>query len=181
VVTGVPVGRPAPPPAQSFDVFTPIRRPDQDGAGYPQEAGYQQSYPDFGNPAPAPERGYPSPYDDNSRGGGFGNDPGDSPVHVFGDGPGVSAGNNGAADGGYQSGESGSAVDSNGLPRRVRQASIVPELRASAAANAAGATGAPSAASLADMRNTLSAMQRGWQQGRSQTQRDTDGNRTDGD
>ena len=31
------------------------------------------------------------------------------------------------------------------------------------------------AASLSDMRNTLSAMQRGWQQGRSQTQRDTEG------
>jgi hypothetical protein len=31
------------------------------------------------------------------------------------------------------------------------------------------------------MRNTLSAMQRGWQQGRSQTQRDTEGNEFDGD
>jgi hypothetical protein len=30
-------------------------------------------------------------------------------------------------------------------------------------------------ASLTDMRNTLSAMQRGWQLGRSQTQRDTEG------
>ena len=46
----MPVGRPTPPPDQSFDVFTPIRRPDQDGPGYPHEAGYQQSYPDFGNP-----------------------------------------------------------------------------------------------------------------------------------
>jgi hypothetical protein len=27
---------------------------------------------------------------------------------------------------------------------------------------------------LTDMRNTLSAMQRGWQQGRSQTQKDTE-------
>jgi hypothetical protein len=151
-VTGVPVGRPTPPPAQPFDVFTPISRPEQDADGYPQGTGYQQSYPDFGSPDQ------------------------ESPVHTFGDGPGVSMGNNGAADGGYQSGESGGAVDSNGLPRRVRQASIAPELRATAAASNAGAAGTPSAtaASLTDMRNTLSAMQRGWQQGRSQTQRDAE-------
>ncbi len=93
------------------------------------------------------------------------------------------AGNNGAADGGYQSGESSGAVDFNGLPRRVRQASLAPELRAAAAANPAGSTGVPAAtaASLTDMRNTLSAMQRGWQQGRSQTQRDTEGTELDGD
>jgi signal transduction histidine kinase len=185
VVTGVPVGRATPPPAQPFDVFTPISRPEQDADGYPQGTGYQQSYPDFGSPAPAPGGGYPGPYDGNSRGGdgGFGNDGQESPVHTFGDGPGVSMGNNGAADVGYQSGESGGAVDSNGLPRRVRQASIAPELRATAAASNAGAAGVPSAtaASLTDMRNTLSAMQRGWQQGRSQTQRDTEGNSNDGD
>ena len=159
VVTGVPVGRPTPPPAQPFDVFTPISRPEQDAGGYPQGTGYQQSYPDFASPDQ------------------------ESPVHTFGDGPGVSMGNNGAADVGYQSGESGGAVDSNGLPRRVRQASIAPELRATAAASNAGTAGVPSAtaASLTDMRNTLSAMQRGWQQGRSQTQRDTEGNSNDGD
>ncbi len=67
--------------------------------------------------------------------------------------------------------------DFKGLPRRVRQANLAPQLRASAAAaSSQGPTGVPpaTAASLTDMRNTLSAMQRGWQQGRSQTQRDTE-------
>jgi signal transduction histidine kinase len=66
--------------------------------------------------------------------------------------------------------------DHEGLPRRVRQASLAPELRASAAA-ANGSRGdlAASAESLAVMRNTLSAMQSGWQQGRSESQGDTEG------
>jgi hypothetical protein len=104
----------------------------------------------------APEAGYPQAYPD------FG-----SP----------------APESGHQSGDSGGGVDANGLPRRVRQASIAPELRATAAANSAGSAGIPTAtaASLTDMRNTLSAMQRGWQQGRSQSQRDTEGSGFDGD
>ena len=36
-------------------------------------------------------------------------------------------------------------------------------------------------ASLADMRSTLSAMQRGWQQGRSQTPRETEDSAADGE
>jgi hypothetical protein len=173
----VPIGRPVSPPPASFDVFTPIHRPEQgpeqDRGGYAPEAGYPQAYPDFGNPAP--ESGYVAPYDDNSHGDG----PGVSAGNSFGN----ARGNNGAAEGRYQSGDSGGAVDVNGLPRRVRQASIAPELRAAAANNSPGSAGVPpaTAASLSDMRNTLSAMQRGWQQGRSQTQPDTEGNRVDGD
>ena len=70
----------------------------------------------------------------------------------------------------------GGTDDSSGLPRRVRQANLAPQLRSSATTASQGPTGVPqaTAASLADMRNTLSAMQRGWQQGRSQTQRDTE-------
>jgi hypothetical protein len=87
-------------------------------------------------------------------------------------------GNNRDNPGSYQEGDpAGSGTDdSNGLPRRVRQANLAPQLRSSAAASSQGSTGVPqaTAASLADMRNTLSAMQRGWQQGRSQTQRDTE-------
>jgi hypothetical protein len=74
------------------------------------------------------------------------------------------------------------SLDSKGLPRRVRQANLAPQLRASTAATGSqAATAVPpaSAASLTDMRNTLSAMQRGWQQGRSQTQQDTEAG-TDG-
>jgi len=83
-------------------------------------------------------------------------------------------GNSGGAADGYDGGQAGD--DHEGLPRRVRQASIAPELRASAAA-ADGSRGDPavSAESLAVMRNTLSAMQRGWQQGRSESQGDTEG------
>jgi signal transduction histidine kinase len=66
--------------------------------------------------------------------------------------------------------------DSMGLPRRVRQASLAPELRAPGAVpgNSAGDLAA-SAESLAVMRNMLSAMQRGWQQGRWESQRNTEG------
>ncbi len=171
MVTGVPVAKPTPPPPPSFDVFTPIRRPEQDDIGYAPEAGYPQAYPDFVNPAP--ESGHVGPYDDKpgGPGNGFGNSSGNN-----------SSGNNGAADGGHQDGDSGGGVDANGLPRRVRQASIAPELRSAAAANSTGSAGVPAAtaASLADMRNTLSAMQRSWQQGGSQTQPDTEGN-SDGD
>jgi hypothetical protein len=91
-------------------------------------------------------------------------------------------------DGGYgkNAGSSGSSVpgepdgstEFKGLPRRVRQANLAPQLRTSAAAAAsAQEANVPraTAASLADMRNTLSAMQRGWQQGRSQTQPNTEG------
>jgi signal transduction histidine kinase len=160
VVTGVPVGRPTPPPAAPFDVFTPVHRPEQDGPA-PAEAGYQQTYPDFGRPATEPA------FDDSYQGDGFG----------------ASFGNNGAADGGYSKGDTDGGSDLTGLPRRVRQASLAPELRASAGAASAGPDGvAPaSAASLSDMRSTLSAMQRGWQQGRSQTQRDTEDGTADGE
>jgi hypothetical protein len=86
---------------------------------------------------------------------------------------------------GHDSGYDGgglSAGEHQGLPRRVRQASIAPQLRDSAAtgprpmeADEGGLR--TSGASLSNMRNTLSAMQRGWQQGRSESvQRDTEGN-----
>jgi len=87
-------------------------------------------------------------------------------------------GGHGPDDGDGVADEPADGTEFNGLPRRVRQANLAPQLRASAAA-AAGAREAAvpqaTAASLADMRNTLSAMQRGWQQGRSQTQPNTEG------
>jgi signal transduction histidine kinase len=175
VVTGVPVGRPTPSPAAPFDVFTPVHRSEQD-APAPAEGGYRQSYPDFGGaaPAPAPESAYGGGpnggvdfYDDSYQG----------------DGPGASVGNNGAADGRYPGGDGDGGSDLTGLPRRVRQASLAPELRASGGVAAGGPVGvAPaSAASLSDMRSTLSAMQRGWQQGRSQTQPETEDSSADGE
>jgi signal transduction histidine kinase len=65
----------------------------------------------------------------------------------------------------------GTDGDVNGLPRRVRQASLAPQLRdnppgrrTSAAAGAAPASGP----TPAEIRQTMSALQRGWQEGRSQ-------------
>ncbi len=66
--------------------------------------------------------------------------------------------------------------DIKGLPRRVRQASLAPQLRASppqrrtTVASAGPASGAAGAAgpSPAEIRQTMSALQRGWQEGRSQ-------------
>jgi hypothetical protein len=181
VVTGVPVGRPTPPPGPAFDVFTPMHRPEQD-AGGPAEGGYRQTYPDFGGAAP--DTGYDAPYGGSNGGGSNG---GGNAGDVFddtyqGDGIGTSVGNNGAAGGGYSTGDAGGGSDLTGLPRRVRQASLAPELRASGGAASGGPAVAPaSAASLSDMRNTLSAMQRGWQQGRSQTQPETEDGRVDGE
>jgi signal transduction histidine kinase len=66
--------------------------------------------------------------------------------------------------------------DGKALPRRVRQASIVPQLRdnpprrrTSASASASAPASAPaSGRTPAEIRQTMSALQRGWQEGRSQ-------------
>lgn len=151
MVTGVPAGRPAGSPGAPFDVFTPIRRAGYDGAppAVPAESQYPRSYPDFG--------GRPS---DASRPG--------------------SASETGTGDreaGDARAGEDRAGDDGKGLPRRVRQASLAPELRVSAAAASGGQAGVPraSAESLTVMRNTLTALQRGWQQGRSQSPGMTEG------
>jgi signal transduction histidine kinase len=152
VVTDVPVSRPDTSP--SFDVFTPRNRPEGDGAaapGGPGEAAYAE--------AAYAEASYAGAYTDYGAEG---------------------QGNNPGADGGYEGGnlDGEGGGDYKGLPRRVRQANLAPQLRSSAAAAGSnGSTGVPraTAASLSDMRNTLSAMQRGWQQGRAQSQPDPEG------
>jgi signal transduction histidine kinase len=183
VVTGVPVGRPTIVPEPEFDVFTPIRRTDQDGPAA-ADAAPPQAYPDFGGGA---TDGYVSPYSSAPAASAY---QGDGPpfqdsgvaaasgayerTESYGNE--ASFGNNGISDDSYQNGESASG-DFKGLPRRVRQANLAPQLRASAAAaGSQESAGVPpaTAASLSDMRNTLSAMQRGWQEGRSQTQRDAE-------
>ena len=75
--------------------------------------------------------------------------------------------------------EPGTSGDIKGLPRRVRQASLAPQLRdsppprrtivasAGPSGGAAGAAGS-TAPSPAEVRQTMSALQRGWQEGRSQ-------------
>jgi signal transduction histidine kinase len=185
VVTGVPVGRPGDLPESEFDVFTPIRRPDQEGPApaqpaQPMQPAQPRNYPDFGGQT---GDGYVSPYS-NAPGTGAvplgnrtsGADDAYRDNRTYGNE--AAFGENGNNDRNHQEGEPAGDGDISGLPRRVRQANLAPQLRASAeAAGSQGSTAVPpaTAASLTDMRNTLSAMQRGWQQGRSQTtQRDTE-------
>jgi signal transduction histidine kinase len=69
---------------------------------------------------------------------------------------------------GTQSDEGG---DVKGLPRRVRQASIAPQLRDNPPRRRTAPAPAPAPASgptPAEIRQTMSALQRGWQEGRSQ-------------
>jgi hypothetical protein len=81
--------------------------------------------------------------------------------------PAIAAG----GDPGAQPGAPGADGDLKGLPRRVRQASLAPQLRdnppgrRTAAAPSASPAGGPTPA---EIRQTMSALQRGWQEGRSQ-------------
>src|SRR4029077_17326623 len=90
VVTGVPVTRPGAPEAPPFDVFTPLHRSEQGGAGAPGagDAPSPQSYADprTGTPDPQPSYG-PGP------GPGYGQPAAGQPAsgdgNIHGDGPGV--------------------------------------------------------------------------------------------
>jgi signal transduction histidine kinase len=70
--------------------------------------------------------------------------------------------------------------DIKGLPRRVRQANLAPQLRASppqrrttvASAGPGGGPAGSTRPSPAEIRQTMSALQRGWQEGRSQRMAD---------
>jgi hypothetical protein len=76
------------------------------------------------------------------------------------------------ADGGPggQPGRPGADGDVKGLPRRVRQASLAPQLRDTPRRRTAAAPSASPASgpTPAEIRQTMSALQRGWQEGRSQ-------------
>ncbi len=70
--------------------------------------------------------------------------------------------------------------DIKGLPRRVKQANLAPQLRANppqrrttvASAGAASGPLGPTGPSPAEIRQNMSALQRGWQEGRSQRMAD---------
>jgi hypothetical protein len=84
--------------------------------------------------------------------------------HQTGPLPAVPAGSGPDADG---------AGDIKGLPRRVRQASLAPQLRDSppprrTTVASAGLTGGSPGPSPAEIRQTMSSLQRGWQEGRAQ-------------
>jgi signal transduction histidine kinase len=177
VITGVPVTKPTVrPPFSDF----PSRRGSDGGATLPTRGGTSSA----ANEGHSSGSGYSSsPSYSSSSFYGSGNasadssgsgqyDTGGSGSYDTGNG----YGNNGGAREGYGSGDvPGSGTDEfKGLPRRMRQANLAPQLRNSSA----GETGVPQASvpNPADVKNTLSAMQRGWQQGRAQSQRDTEGN-----
>jgi len=69
----------------------------------------------------------------------------------------------GFGDTGQNAGDFGGA----GLPRRVRQASLAPQLRETAAESAPGSGGGFWTRSPEDTRSTMSAIQQGWERGRS--------------
>jgi histidine kinase/DNA gyrase B/HSP90-like ATPase len=65
----------------------------------------------------------------------------------------------------------GEGADGDGLPRRIRQASLAPELRADPPHRRTSAAAGPGLAARptpTEIRQTMSALQRGWQEGRSQ-------------
>jgi signal transduction histidine kinase len=72
---------------------------------------------------------------------------------------------------GPQAAGEGPDGDMNGLPRRIRQASLAPELRADPPHHQYSAAASPGPAARStptEIRQTMSALQRGWREGRSQ-------------
>ncbi len=75
--------------------------------------------------------------------------------------------------------------DIKGLPRRVKQASLAPQLRASppprrTTVASVGPSGGPAGPTPAEIRQTMSALQRGWQEGRAQRMTNPDGSAAGG-
>jgi signal transduction histidine kinase len=70
---------------------------------------------------------------------------------------------------GSRDGEPGTNDDTDGLPRRIRQASLAPQLRASPPPRrvTVASSGLSNGPTPAEIRQTMSALQRAWQEGRS--------------
>jgi signal transduction histidine kinase len=83
-------------------------------------------------------------------------------VFTFGGGPQNGTDGPGSADSPISTGE----LTAMGLPVRVRQASIAPQLRDDGAAAAESEDSAPAAPSPEAARSTMTALQRGWERGR---------------
>jgi len=171
------------PPA--FDAFTPRRDPGpqpqpQPGAGSAPHPGQPVPFPEWtgrsvaGSPAgsgtlsqtapagpPTPMTPVASPRTGKASGPPWELSGSTGPLPVWpGDG-----------DPGSRAAGAGADGDAKGLPRRVRQASLAPQLRAdpphrlTRAPAGLGLAGGPTPA---EIRQTMSALQRGWQEGRSQ-------------
>jgi signal transduction histidine kinase len=72
------------------------------------------------------------------------------------------------ADPGSQPAGAGAAGDVKGLPRRVKQASLAPQLRDNPALRGSAGAGPAGGPTPTEIRQTMSALQRGWQVGRLQ-------------
>jgi hypothetical protein len=87
--------------------------------------------------------------------------------------PAVPGGTAGPGGSGLGSGGTDGNDDTKGLPRRVRQASLAPQLRDSppprrTTVASTGLSGGTPGPSPEEIRQTMSSLQRGWQEGRSQ-------------
>jgi signal transduction histidine kinase len=179
---GEPADGAGPP---EFDVFMPRHRGPDDGPGpgTPAAPG-AASYP--GSP-PYPDAAFPGWTGRSMAGTSPGSRPGPAgpatpmtpvaspragqtsgpPWELSGQ-PGPLSAVPGAGPGSQAGAEDG---DVEGLPRRVRQASLAPQLRAAPPQRLTSAITSPGPASgptPAEIRQTMSALQRGWQEGRSQ-------------
>ena len=184
----------------AFDVFAPLRRPPGAGktpaaAGDPANQNYAGAAP-FPGTGGAPFPDEPAPLSNWTGQTAAGGSPGPA---SFGPGPGptgppatpmipVAGPRTANAPGppwelsgqtgplpvlpaGPDPASPGADQGGNGLPRRVRQANLAPQLRAdpprrlASTPAAAGLTGGPTPA---EIRQTMAALQRGWDEGRSQ-------------
>jgi signal transduction histidine kinase len=186
VPPGVPVPPSIPPGAGQvvpgvtepvdFDVFTPLRRPGGQEPGEQPQPGNENDAPASTNrngPG-APARGGVAPASGGGSGGGI--SAGTPPVNGAGTSRLPSFGGPESQGPAAQEGD-----EYKGLPRRVRQASLAPQLRREPPAGtvpgpsrqsgqqvAGGSPAGQELPTLAEIRSTMSAMQRGWQQGRSE-------------
>ena len=182
----------------AFDAFTPLRRPP--GAGETPAAAGDPAYHGYAGAAPFPGTGgvpfpdEPAPLPGWTSQTAAGGSPGPAPSGPGPAGPPTTpmipvAGPRTASTPGPPwelSGQTrplpvlpagpdpaspGADRGGNGLPRRVRQANLAPQLRAdpprrlTSSPAAAGLTGGPTPA---EIRQTMAALQRGWDEGRSQ-------------
>ncbi len=166
-----------------------VRRLPGGGTNQPQAPGAGKIVPGMTEP-PAPEFNAfaPANHDGQANSGGDVSDNGDGAGGANG---GLPTRKNGSPRSGPAELPPGpTTIQTAGgdeLPRRVRQASIAPQLRKDNAPVGAPSAQAspppapePSPMSLTEIRSTMSAMQRGWQQGRAEAAQQNDGEPQEG-
>jgi signal transduction histidine kinase len=164
-----------------------VRRLPSSGTGQPHAPGAGKIVPGMTEPPVKDFNAFaPVGNDDKANGGGAANGSGDGPAATNGGGGATKSLRTGPAE--LPPGPSTiQTAGGDELPRRVRQASIAPQLRkdnAPGGAQSAQASPAPapepSPMSLTEIRTTMSAMQRGWQQARAEAAQQNDGEPQEG-